>query len=145
MNMVIRNANMSDCQSVLEIDKHISRNKLVMKIKDGEILVLIEDHKITGLLRYGYYWDEYPFINMLYIVDGCWGRESGRDLVSYWERKMKEEGHEYVMTSAFSNEEEQNFYRKLGYRDIEVSISSNELELMLTEEDLAGLIIVKEL
>ena len=38
-------------------------------------------------------------------------------LIEFWEREMKIEGHDYVMTSTLSSEQGQHFYRRLGYRD----------------------------
>lgn len=114
---------------------HISSSNLEKKIKDGEILVFIENEKIIGWLRYNYFWDEHPFMNMLYIVDGYRGIGIGKKLVSYWEEKMREKGHQLVMTSTLSKEEAQHFYRKMGYRDIGGFILPNEpLELILIKD-----------
>ena len=82
-----------------------------------EILVLGHDDRRAGFLRFGHFWDEIPFMNLLWVQEGSRGRGLGTRLVSFWEDEMRESGHEMVMTSTLSNERAQHLYRRLGYRD----------------------------
>jgi len=41
----------------------------------------------------------------------------GRELMSYWENEMRDQGYGMVMTSTQVDENAQHFYRKLGYKD----------------------------
>ena len=64
------------------------------------------------------FWDNTPFMNMLYILDGYRLNKLGTNIVLYWENEMKKLGYENVLTSTQSNEDAQHFYRKIGYREI---------------------------
>ncbi|SET42847.1 Acetyltransferase (GNAT) family protein [Natronincola peptidivorans] len=129
---MITKAKITDYDILYKMDKHISKERLRKKIEDGEILLLIKEEKIIGWLRYGYFWDEYPFMNMLFIIDEYRGKGFGKKLVEDWEEKMAGEGHRLVMTSTLSNEEAQHFYRRLGYVDIGGFIIYDEpLEILL--------------
>lgn len=68
-----------------------------------------------GWLRYNLFWDNTPFMNMLYLLDDYRGKGFGRKFVKYWEGDMKQLNYEMVMTSTASDEYAQHFYNKLGY------------------------------
>lgn len=122
----------TDFDFLIKVDKHISEERLRKKIEDREILLVIEEGEVLGWLRFSYFWDEYPFMNMLFVIDGYRGQGLGKKLVSHWEERMYKEGHKFVMTSTQSNEQAQHFYRKLNYCDIGGFIMPNEpLEIML--------------
>jgi ribosomal protein S18 acetylase RimI-like enzyme len=70
-----------------------------------------------GWLRYGFFWDSIPFMNLLHILEGQRSRGIGRQLVKYWENAMRAQGYDSVMTSTLADETAQHFYRKLGYQD----------------------------
>ena len=53
-----------------------------------------------------------PFMNMLYILDGCRGKGYGTELVSFWEKEMAKEGYSSILTSTQSNERAQFFIEK---------------------------------
>ena len=99
-------------------DRHISDNVLKNKIENKEIYVVKEKDKIIGWLRYNLFWDNIPFMNMIYFLDEYRKIGIGTKLVNYWENEMKQMGYKNVLTSTQSNEEAQHFYRKLGYREI---------------------------
>lgn len=85
-----------------------------------------ENNKIIGWLRYNYFWDNTPFMNMLYIIDNYRNKGIGKELVLFWENEMKKKGYELLMTSTQSNEGAQHFYRKLGYEDSGSLLLPNE-------------------
>ena len=59
----------------------------------------------------------------------------GKELVTFWEKEMKDSGYKIVMTSTLSNENAQHFYRKLGYEDSGSLILENEaLEIIFTKK-----------
>ncbi|MBE0343605.1 GNAT family N-acetyltransferase, partial [Paenibacillus sp. 28ISP30-2] len=83
----------------------------------------------------GFFWDNTPFMNMIWIDERHRGTGIGKKVVHYWEELMKQKGFEMVMTSTLSNEEAQHFYRKLGYRDAGCLMLENEpLEIILTKD-----------
>ncbi len=54
---------------------------------------------------------------MLFIQKEYRKKGYGKKLVSFWEQAMKQKGYTILMTSTLSNEESQNFYRNMGYKD----------------------------
>lgn len=115
--MTIRIANKSDLSILVHYDKHISADELVYSMMRERILIIEENNHLIGWLRYNLFWDNTPFMNMLYILEDYRGKRYGKVLTLFWEEKMKCLGYELVMTSTLSNEGAQHFYRKLGYRD----------------------------
>ena len=115
--MTIRIANKSDLSILVHYDKHISADELVYSMMRERILIIEENNHLIGWLRYNLFWDNTPFMNMLYILEDYRGKRYGKVLTLFWEEKMKCLGYELVMTSTLSNEGAQHFYRKLEYRD----------------------------
>jgi len=131
----IREAIAEDYDVLVKLEKHISNERLKIKIRDKQILVLLTNNKIIGWLRYSLFWDEHPFMNMLYILEEHRSKGYGTQFVDYWEGKMKEKGYKTFMTSTQANECSQHFYRKLGYNDVGGFIMHNEpLELIMIKE-----------
>ena len=115
-------------------DWHVHADVLKRKMSNGEILVVQVDDQLVGWLRFGYFWDSIPFMNLLYFVETHRGQGLGRQIVTHWERLMAENGHSMVMTSTLSNEQAQFFYRKLGYKDSGSLLLENEaLEIIFTK------------
>ena len=128
---MIRYACDEDIKGILELDKHINLNILQKKIANKEVYVLVHDDLLIGTLRYSLFWDNIPFMNMLYIKEGFQNKKMGSSLVDYWEEKMRGLGYTDVMTSTMSNEAAQHFYRKKGYKDVGGFILEGEpLELV---------------
>ena len=134
--MKIEYANKEDYQYILNNDKHISKELIESKINMKEIIIARnEDHKNIGWLRYNYFWDNTPFINMLYLDENYRHKEIGKNLVTFWENEMKHNGYDLVMTSTLSNESAQHFYRNLGYKDAGSLLIENEpLEIIFTKK-----------
>jgi GNAT superfamily N-acetyltransferase len=114
----IRYAGKDDYIWLLEHDKHISEKMIKNKIDNMEIYVTENNGKIIGWLRYNLFWDNIPFMNMIYFFFFFRKMGIGTKLIKYWENEMKQKGYENVLTSTQSNEEAQHFYRKMGYREI---------------------------
>jgi len=114
-------------QFMLDNDGHVSKELIENKLKEKEIIIASdEDNKIIGWLRYSYFGDNTPFMNMLYINENYRNNGIGKELVLFWENEMKKKGYEFLMTSTLSNEEAQHFYRKLGYKDSGSLLLPNE-------------------
>lgn len=129
---MIRYANQNDVDIISKYDKHISKEELNNIIKLQRVIVMYEDDEFIGWLRYNLFWDNTPFMNMLYLLDNERGKGKGRQLVEFWENEMKQKNYEFVLTSTQSNEEAQFFYRKIGYVDSGALLLPNEpLEIIL--------------
>ena len=116
--MIIRYAEKMDFTWLKENDVHIFEEILDIKIKLKEIFIVEENNEKIGWLRYSLFWDNIPFMNMIYFINEYRCKGYGRKLVEYWEKEMNQKGHKNVLTSTLSNEEAQHFYRKLGYNEI---------------------------
>ena len=109
---------------------------ILTKIRENEIYIMRnQDESKIGWMRYGYFWDNTPFMNMILgSTNNIGGKGVGKQVVLFWEDEMKQKGCKMVMTSTLANEEAQNFYRKLGYRDAGCLLLENEpLEIILTK------------
>jgi ribosomal protein S18 acetylase RimI-like enzyme len=74
-------------------------------------------------------------MNMLYIDKDYRNKGIGKELVGFWESEMKYKSYDLVMTSTLSNEQAQQFYRKIGYKDCGSLLLENEpLEIIFTKK-----------
>ena len=103
---------------LLQFDRHISGSELRYLISRGRILIAEEQGIFCGWLRWNLFWDNTPFMNMLYLPEPHRGKGWGRALVEFWEDEMKASGYRMVLTSTQSDEYAQHFYQKLGYTAI---------------------------
>jgi ribosomal protein S18 acetylase RimI-like enzyme len=126
----------SDYGYIRDHDHHISESLIQVKIKGNEIYILRnQDESNIGWMRYGYFWDNTPFLNMIWVDEQYRDKGVGKQVVLFWEDQMKQKGFKLVMTSTLANEEAQHFYRKLGYRDAGCLLLENEpLEIILTKK-----------
>ncbi|MCL2593041.1 MAG: GNAT family N-acetyltransferase [Defluviitaleaceae bacterium] len=115
---IIRFADNNDYLWLCEHDKYISKKILKNKIDNKEVYVVEINGKITGWLRYNLFWDNIPFMNMIYLLEEFQQMGIGKKLARHWEEEMKQKGYTNILTSTQSNEEAQHFYRKLGYKEI---------------------------
>ena len=115
--MEIRYAKADELEMIAEYDDHLSKEELKNAIALKRIILLFIDGRFEGWLRFNLFWDNIPFMNLLYISEEQRGKGYGRKLVEFWEHEMEKQGFKFVMTSTQSDEEAQFFYRKLGYTD----------------------------
>ena len=113
----IRYADINDKEFWYTLDKHLPEEEFENKVCSKRGYISSKDNKPIGLMRYNLFWDSIPFCTMLYI--DCNYRQSGygRKLMEHWEFEMRVKGYGMVLTSTQVNENAQNFYRKMGYKD----------------------------
>lgn len=116
--MRIRYATIEDINILVQHDKHISKQELENLVHLNRVYLAEENGKFIGWLRYNMFWDNTPFMNMLYLLEESRGKGYGRQSVEYWEKEMQKLGFNVVMTSTASDEYAQHFYNKLGYKTI---------------------------
>jgi ribosomal protein S18 acetylase RimI-like enzyme len=130
--MEIRIATQNEYDHLVQLDHHISSAMLAQKVDRGEIIVAMEKDLVTGWLRYSYFWDSIPFMNMLTVIEEHRSQGIGTQLTNYWEAMLCERGFREVLTSTLANERGQFLYRKLGYQDCGALLFPNEpLEIIL--------------
>ena len=116
--MTIRNATSNDLDIIAANDRWVSREVLLQKIFDNQVYVVYDNNEFAGWLRYGLFWDNTPFMNMLHLPEQYRGKGVGKQLVDFWEREMKSKGYKVLLTSSAQTESAQHFYTKLGYSAI---------------------------
>ncbi len=132
--MNIRTASPDDTPVLQQHDRHISPGELETSVRLGRVYVAEEHGEFAGWLRYNLFWDNTPFMNLLYVLDSHRGKGYGRLLVEYWEDRMRRAGYGTVMTSTQSNECAQHFYERLGYGAVGGFLPPGECyELILTK------------
>ncbi|MFD1136001.1 GNAT family N-acetyltransferase [Paenibacillus urinalis] len=133
--MKIDFATEADYTYIADRDQHISKVLIASKIRDKEILMLRHSSEVMGWMRYGYFWDNTPFMNLIWLDEPYRGKGYGKETVLYWEQLMRQQGYTTVMTSTQSDEGAQHFYRKLGYKDVGCLMQENEpLEILFTKK-----------
>ena len=133
--MTIRYAEIADYPWLKEHDEHIAGEVLKTKIDQKEVYVVQEGSELIGWLRYNLFWDNIPFMNLIYFPEKYRRKGIGKKLVHFWENEMKEKGYLNVLTSTLSNEDAQHFYRKMGYKEIGGFIFSDEpLEILFQKK-----------
>lgn len=133
--MNIRRAGKSDIEILSTLDWHIRKPELESAVSLGRVLVAENSGTFLGWLRWNLFWDNTPFMNMLFLLEEYRNKGYGKALVSYWEKMMQEEGYLLVMTSSLSNETAKYFYRKLNYVDSGGLLLPGEaLEIIFTKK-----------
>lgn len=129
---MIRYATENDFELLNKYDKHICESELRECIKVKRILIMFNGESFIGWLRFNLFWDNIPFMNMLYFLEDYRREGYGSQLVSFWEQEMKKSRYNIVLTSTKSNEQAQFFYRRIGYVDCGSLLLPNEpLEIIL--------------
>ena len=113
----IRSAGAADLSWLCERDRHVDPDELAGIVRLERVLLVEVDGRAAGWLRWGKFWDEIPFMNMLFVDSEVRREGAGRRLVQHWETAMRQAGHTQVLTSTLADESAQHFYRRLGYVD----------------------------
>ena len=117
--MMITLAQSKDKQEIARIDCHVPPARLEECIGNGQIYILKDgSDSVVGLLRYSFFWQTIPFLDLIYLEESYRGKGLGKEMMRKWEGAMKIDGYGYVMTSTQSDENAWRFYEKIGYRRI---------------------------
>ena len=116
--MNILHAKPEHLSQLTPLDEHISEVELASLICQKRVLIAVENGLVCGWLRWNLFWDNTPFMNMLFLTDPHRGKGWGKTLVEKWETEMMQLGYSTIMTSTASDEYAQHFYQKLGYTSI---------------------------
>ena len=116
---MIRQAGESDLYFLEAHDRHIDAQELARVVRLGRVVIATDaEGAPVGWLRWGLFWDNTPFMNLLFVLPQARGRGVARALVARWEEDMSAQGYATVMTSTASDEDAQGLYRYLGYRAV---------------------------
>lgn len=115
--MKIRLANQKDVEGLLKMDSHITKPFLTRAIEEKRVL-LAESEEVIGWLRYSYFWESIPFMDMLFVKNEQRQLGYGSALIDYFEKDVKARGFKTVMTSTSALEHGQHLYYRLGYQSV---------------------------
>lgn len=114
---MIRLAGESDLCFLAAHDRLIDAQELANVVRLGRVVIATDaEGAPVGWLRWGLFWDNTPFMNLLFVLPRARGQGIARTLVARWEDDMRAQGYASVMTSTASDEDAQGLYRHLGYR-----------------------------
>jgi ribosomal protein S18 acetylase RimI-like enzyme len=99
------------------LDKHLDDSEFDLKVRDRRGYIISNDGKPIGIMRFNLFWDNIPFLTMIYIDGQSQRKGFGRQVMLHWENEMRSLGYKMVMTSTQADEQAQYFYRKIGYVD----------------------------
>lgn len=126
---------MEDLENLAERDKHISQDELYNAINSKRVYIAEENEVFLGWLRYNLFWDNTPFINMLYVTEHNRGKGYGRNLMEFFEEEIKRAGYKAIMTSTREDESSKYFYDKLGYKKVgEFTLPNEPKEIILAKQ-----------
>ena len=113
----IRYVSETDKPFWFSLDRHLSESEFELKVRDGRGYIIGDDNKPIGVMRYNLFWDNTPFLTLIYIGESHQRKGFGKQAMLYWENEMRGLGYKMAMTSTQVDEQAQHFYRKLGYKD----------------------------
>jgi len=113
----IRYVSITDKPFWFTLDKHMSDSEFELKARDRRGYIVSDNDRRIGIMRYNLFWDNIPFLTLIYIDEAYQGKGFGKQAIFYWENEMRGLGYKMVMTSTQVDEQAQHFYRKLGYKD----------------------------
>jgi len=118
--------------------ENLPESEFDSKIRDKRCYVLSYDDKPIGYMRYNLIFDFIPFLTFM-LIDRSYRQQGfGTKAMSHWEDEMRSLGYKMTMLSTEVNEDAQNFYRKIGYKDMGsivmggiIPIEQNALEMFM--------------
>jgi GNAT superfamily N-acetyltransferase len=131
-----RAATDSDLPFLGKVDRHVSHQVQADLVSLGRVMVAEVDGVAVGCLRWGMFWDEVPFMNLVWVIPERRGQGVGTTLIEAWERSQAAAGHTMVLTSTVSAERAQHLYRRLGHVDSGALVLPDEAAELLFRKSL---------
>jgi hypothetical protein len=78
VSVTTRVASASDLSFLADLDQHISRDRLAELVAARLVMVAELDGGVAGFLRWGLFWDQVPFMNLLWILPDLLAADSAR-------------------------------------------------------------------
>lgn len=137
MKSIIRRAREVDLEFLRENDQHPTPEALSTAVADGRVLVVDDNGTLSGWLRWSLFWDEHPFLNMIYVLAEHREKGFGGLLLDAWEHEIQARGYTRALLSTASDESSQHWYRRRGFTDAGVLLLPGEVAELLFSKDLA--------
>ena len=113
----IRSIDEKDKSFWYSLDRHLPEAEFNKKVADKRGYIILDNEKPIGVMRYNMFWDNTPFLTLIYIDFAYHKKGYGRKAMDYWEKEMSDQGFKLLMTSTQADDNAQHFYRNLGYND----------------------------
>ena len=84
---MIEFATLDDVDTILEYDEHVALSEIERLIENKRCIVAKSNDIIFGFARWNLFWDNTPFLNMLYVPDGYNRMGIGSQLLEFWEKQ----------------------------------------------------------
>ncbi|HSE43818.1 MAG TPA: GNAT family N-acetyltransferase [Gemmatimonadales bacterium] len=137
MSVTTRVATTADLPFLGDVDTRVSPGTLADLVSMGRVMIVEVAGDTVGFLRWGFFWDQIPFMNLLWVLPDWRDQGIGRTLVEAWEKSLRAAGHDMVLTSTMSNERSQHFYRRQGYVDTGALLLPEEPTEVILRKQLA--------
>ncbi len=111
-------ADPKDVDRLKRLDRHLPPAQLSQAVEQGRVLAAWNGQVLAGWLRYGWFWDNIPFLNLLFVQKEYRGQGWGKTAAAALGRGDETAGLSVLLTSTQAREQSQHFYRHLGYRDV---------------------------
>lgn len=115
--MIVKYISEKDKEFITSIDKHISDMNFYNHICARTGYVMWQDDIPVGFMLYCILWDNIPFMNLIYVIEGYRKLGFATQTIRIWEKDMRKQRYQVVLTSTQVDETSQHMYRKLGYVD----------------------------
>ncbi|MFT3952354.1 MAG: GNAT family N-acetyltransferase [Oscillospiraceae bacterium] len=99
------------------LDRHLLAQEFENKVREERVQFIVLHGEAVGVLRWGLFWDEYPFLNLLYLTEEHRNAGIGSAVLALWEARLRELGFALAMTSTMAEERVQGFFHLHGYQD----------------------------
>lgn len=135
----IREVKSSDKDFWYTLDGHLPLKEFKHKVRDKMGYVILDKDQPVGIMRYNLFWDNTPFLNLIYFDEVNRNKGYGTKAIKFWEEEMKKQGFHMLMTSTQVDEMAQHFYRKMGYKDcgclvVEIPQFAQPMEMFMIKE-----------
>ena len=124
-NITVQLAGLDDLELISH--KQLSQDKVLEKIRQGEIFLLMINDQPAGSLWVGFLWDFVPFIDLIYINDAYQKRGLSHILLGSVEDHLREQGYDVLYSSSQMDEPlPQAWHRHVGFTECGVINGMND-------------------
>lgn len=117
MEPIIRLAEAPDIVQLIKIDPSPKEVALVLKIVAKEVIVLVIDEEIVGVIRYAVLWTTVPFMGLIWIKETYRKKGYSLLLLDFLKNHLRQQGFVSLLSSSQTDEPEpQAWHRRIGFK-----------------------------
>lgn len=118
-DIFVRFAKTSDFRKIRKFDPHsqyLDPKKIKRKVQDKEVILAREGEEIVGILKFSYFWQTRPFIDLIFVDEKYRGKGISVLLLKFLERFLVKEKYAYLFSS--SEQKAQNWHKHMGFKEM---------------------------